>query len=84
MITVPVTHDLTYLATIDTARLPLSLDEVVAEESVGLAQRYMVDIAVQGRVAPNTSLAIALPLSSRGTSAVLISQARKSTASQIN
>src|SRR5512138_3730285 len=50
MIVVPVTHDLIHLATVDTARLPLSLLDEVAEERGAMRKRHMVDVAVQGLV----------------------------------
>src|SRR5437763_12585527 len=50
MIVVPVTHDLIHLATVDTARLPLSLLDEVAEERGAWRKRHMVDVAVQGLV----------------------------------
>jgi hypothetical protein len=50
MIVVPVTHDLIHLATVHTARLPLSLLDEVAEERGAWRKRHMVDIAVQGLV----------------------------------
>ena len=50
MIVVPVTHDLIHLATVDTARLPLSLLDEVAEERGAWRKRQMVDSAVQGLV----------------------------------
>src|SRR5947207_13365204 len=46
MIVIPVTHDLIHLATVDTARLPLSLLDEVAEERGAWHKRYMVDVAV--------------------------------------
>src|SRR5512144_2205427 len=50
MIVVPVTHDLIHLATVDTARLPLSLLDEVAEERGAWRKRRMVDVTVQGLV----------------------------------
>src|SRR5205823_2026013 len=50
MIVVPVTHDLIHLATVDTARLPLSLLDEVAEERGAWRKRHMIDVAVQGLV----------------------------------
>src|SRR5690606_10946345 len=50
MIVIPVTHDLIHFATIDTARLPLSLRDEVAEERGAWGKRRMVDVAVQGLV----------------------------------
>ena len=50
MIVVPVTHDLIHLATVDTARLPLSLLDEVAKERGAWRERHMVDVAVQGLV----------------------------------
>src|SRR5688572_14514332 len=50
MLVVPVTHDLVHLATVDTARLPLSLLDEVAEERGAWRKRHMVDVAVQGLV----------------------------------
>src|SRR5262245_47532075 len=50
MIVVPVTHDLIHLATVDTARLRLSLLDEVAEERGVWPKRRMVDVAVQGLV----------------------------------
>src|SRR5262249_50787635 len=50
MIVVPVTHDLIDLATVHTARLPLSLLDEVAEERGAWCKRHMVDVAVQGLV----------------------------------
>src|SRR5215216_1359362 len=50
MIVVPVTHDLTHLATVHTARLPLSLLDEVAEERGAWRKRHMVHVAVQGLV----------------------------------
>src|SRR5437764_7192358 len=46
MIVVPVTHDLIHLATVHTARLPLSLLDEVAEEHWAWRRRHMVDVAV--------------------------------------
>src|SRR4029453_12516301 len=50
VIVVPVTHDLIHLATVHTARLPLSLLDEVAEERGAWRKRHMVDVAVQGLV----------------------------------
>src|SRR5207244_12077731 len=50
VIVLPVTHDLIHLATVDTARLPLSLLDEVAEERGAWRKRHMVDVAVQGLV----------------------------------
>src|SRR3990172_7189963 len=50
LIVVPVPHDLIHLATVDTARLPLSLLDEVAEERGAWRKRHMVDVAVQGLV----------------------------------
>src|SRR5262245_51279010 len=50
MIVVPVTHDLIHVATVDTARLPPSLLDEVAEERGAWRKRHMVDVAVQGLV----------------------------------
>src|SRR4249920_2622635 len=50
MIVVPVTHDLIHLATVDTARQPLSLLDEVAEERGAWRKRHMVDLAVEGLV----------------------------------
>jgi hypothetical protein len=50
MIVVPVTHDLVHVATVDTARLPLSLLDEVAEERGAWRKRHMIDVAVQGLV----------------------------------
>src|SRR5207344_614348 len=50
MIVVPVTHDLIHVATVDTARLALSLLDEVAEERGAGRKRHMVDVAVQGLV----------------------------------
>src|ERR687889_450095 len=50
MIVVPVTHDLIHLTTVDTARLPLSLLDEVAEERGAWRKRHMVDVTVQGLV----------------------------------
>src|SRR5574341_2613239 len=50
MIVVPVTHDLIHSATVDTARLPLSLLDEVAEERGAWRKRQMVGVAVQGLV----------------------------------
>src|SRR6185503_8767685 len=47
MIVVPVAHDLIHLATVDTARLPLSLLDEVAEKRGAWRERHMVDVAVQ-------------------------------------
>src|ERR1051326_1943405 len=47
MIVVPVPHDLIHLAAVDTARLPLSLLDEVAEERGAWRKRHMVDVAVQ-------------------------------------
>src|SRR5881398_2119068 len=47
MIVVPVTHDLIHLATVHTARLPLSLLDKVAEERGAWRKRHMIDVAVQ-------------------------------------
>src|SRR6058998_876892 len=47
MIVVPVTHDLIHVATVDTARLSLSLLDEVAEERGAWRKRQMVDVAVQ-------------------------------------
>src|SRR5262245_38064026 len=47
MIVVPVTHDLIHLATVHTARLPLSLLDEVAEERGAWPKRHMVDVAVK-------------------------------------
>ena len=47
MIVIPVTHDLIHLATVDTARLPLSLLDEVAEKRGAWRKRHMVDVAVQ-------------------------------------
>jgi hypothetical protein len=50
MIVVPVPHDLIHVATVHTARLPLSLLDEVAEERGAWRKRQMVDVAVQGLV----------------------------------
>jgi hypothetical protein len=50
MIVIPVTHDLIHLATVDTAGLPLSLLNEVAEERGAWPKRHVVDVAVQGLV----------------------------------
>lgn len=50
MIVIPVTHNLIHLATVDTARLPLSLLDEVAEERGTWRKRHMVNVAVQGLV----------------------------------
>src|SRR5687767_5761553 len=50
MIVVPVAHDLVHVATVDTARLALSLLDEVAEERGAWRKRHMVDVAVQGLV----------------------------------
>src|SRR5262249_62427752 len=50
MIVVPVTHDLIHLATVHTARLPLSLLDEVAEKRGAWRKRRMIDVAVQGLV----------------------------------
>src|SRR4029450_10256513 len=47
LIIVPVTHDLIHVATVDTARLPLSLLDEVAEERRAWRKRHVVDVAVQ-------------------------------------
>lgn len=47
MIVVPVMHDLIHLATIDTARLPLSLLDEVAEERRAWRKRHVIDVTVQ-------------------------------------
>src|ERR1700704_3721400 len=67
MIVVPVTHDLIHSATVDTARLPLSLLDEVAEERRAWRKRHMVDVAVQGLVHSEHELSHAQFLSSRGT-----------------
>ena len=41
-------HDLIHLATVDTARLPLSFLDEVAEERGAWRKRYMVDVASPG------------------------------------
>src|SRR5581483_2153554 len=46
VIVVPITHDLIHLATVDTARLPLSLLDEVAEERGAWRKRHMIDVAV--------------------------------------
>src|SRR5581483_6260558 len=51
MIVIPVTHGLIRLATVDTARLQLSLlDEVAEERGACWPKPHMVDVAVQGLV----------------------------------
>jgi len=50
MIVIPVTHDLIHLATVDTARLPLSLLDEVTEERRAWSKRHVVDVAIQGLV----------------------------------
>jgi hypothetical protein len=50
MIVVPVTHDLVHLATVDTARLSLSLLDEVAEERGAWRKRHVVDVAVKGLI----------------------------------
>src|SRR6478736_6212042 len=72
VIVVPVTHDLIHLATVDTARLPLSLLDEVAEERGAWRKRHMVDVAVQGLVHSEHELSHTHFLSLHGTSAVLI------------
>ena len=47
---IPVTHDLVHLATVDTAGLPLSFLDEVAEERGAWRKRRMVDVPVQGLV----------------------------------
>src|SRR5262245_45773655 len=69
MIVVPVTHDLIHLATVDTARLPLSLLDEVAEERGAWRKRHMVDVAVQGLVHSEHELSHTHFLSLHGTSA---------------
>lgn len=69
MIVVPVTHDLIHLATIHTARLPLSLLDEVAEECAAWRKCHMVDVAVQGLVHSEHELSHTHLLSLRGTSA---------------
>src|SRR6185503_18329680 len=50
IIVIPVAHDLIHLATVDTAGLPLSLVDEVAEERRAWRKCHMVDVAVQGLV----------------------------------
>src|SRR5262249_5544203 len=69
MIVVPVTHDLIHLATVHTARLPLSLLDEVAEERGAWRKRHMVDVAVQGLVHSEHELSHTHFLSLHGTSA---------------
>jgi hypothetical protein len=47
MIVIPVTHDLIHLATVHTARLPLSFLDEVAEKRGAWRKRHMVDVAVE-------------------------------------
>src|SRR5215475_10350522 len=68
MIVVPVTHDLINLATVHTARLPLSLLDEVAEERGAWRKRHMIDVAVQGLVHSEHELGHTHFLSLRGTS----------------
>src|SRR5678809_431084 len=67
LIVVPVTHDLIHLATVHTARLPLSLLDEVAQERGAWRKRHMVDVAVQGLVHPEPELSHAHCHSLRGT-----------------
>src|SRR6266496_1484379 len=69
MIVVPVTHDFVHLATVHTARLPLSLLDEVAEEGGAWRKRHMVNIAVQGLVHSEHELSHTHILSSGGASA---------------
>src|SRR5215468_8436462 len=69
MIVVPVTHDLIHLATVHTARLPLSLLDEVAEERGAWRKRHMIDVAVQGLVHSEHELSHTHFLSLHGTSA---------------
>src|SRR6266436_8176356 len=69
MIVVPVAHDLIHVATVHTARLPLSLLDEAAEERGAWRKRQMVDVAVQGLVHSEHELSHAHVLSLRGTSA---------------
>src|ERR1700740_2851643 len=66
---VPVTHALSNLATVDTARQPLSLLDEVAEERGAWRKRHMVDVAIQGLVHAEHELSHTHFLSSRGTMA---------------
>jgi hypothetical protein len=69
MIVVPVTHDLIHFAAVQTARLPLSLLDEVAEERGAWGKGHMVDVAVQGLVHSEHELSQTHLLSLRGTSA---------------
>src|SRR3990172_3451005 len=73
MIVVPVTHDFIHLATVHTARLPLSLLDEVAEERGAWRKRHVVDVAVQGLVHSEHELShTPLPFLTRHIRAVLI------------
>jgi hypothetical protein len=61
MIAVPVTHDLIHLATVDAARLTLSLLDEVAEERGAWRKRQMVYVAIQGLVHSEHELRHTLP-----------------------
>src|SRR5512147_939783 len=68
MIVVPVAHDLIHLATVHTAREPLSLLDEVAEERGAWRKRRMIDVAVQGLVHSEHELSHTHFLSLHGTS----------------
>jgi hypothetical protein len=72
MIVVPVTHDLIHSATVDTAHLPLSLLDEVAEERGAGRKRHMVDVAVQGLVHSEHESGHTIPFLTRHIRAVLI------------
>jgi hypothetical protein len=71
MIVVPVPHDLIHLATVDAARLPLSLLDEMAEEHGAWRKRHMVNVAVQRLVHSEHELSHVTPFPARHIGAVL-------------